>query len=75
MAGQLKTDILAVGAAIADNEEATVLAETPGFSARDSLAALLAKRDDCLRLANEIKDKLPAGTAKTAMDTVIADLA
>lgn len=73
MAGQLKTDILAVG--ITDNDEATAAATTPGFSARAALATLLVGRDDSLRLANEIKDKLPAGAAKTAMDTVIADLA
>lgn len=73
MAGQLKTDILAVG--ITDNDEATTLAATPGFSPRQNLQVLLDKRNDCLLLANEIKDKLPAGDAKTAMDTVIADLA
>jgi hypothetical protein len=72
MAGQLRTDITAVAAAVISGDRSAMPA---GFNLDEALETLQKKRDDVARLAGTINGYLPSGSAKTAMGTVISDLA
>lgn len=68
MAGTIRTDLLAVSILTADQAACPL-----GYNAKQVQETILKKLRDAEFLARDLESRLPAGTAKTAMGTVLTD--